>query len=510
MNSPASIALFTAILLTPLAGRAADWPQWGARHSRNMVSAETGLPSDFDPTTGRNVKWTAALGTRCFSSPVVAQGRVLIGTNNGQPRDPRHQGDRGVLMCFDAADGSFRWQLVVPKLDSDPYLDWPRAGICSPPTVEGDRVYTVTNRDEVVCLDLNGLADGNDGPFQDEGRHMTPAGDAALAPGPRDADIIWLLDLRTAAGVRPHDSAHASILIDGPNLYVNTSNGLNSRHEGIERPEAPSLVVLDKRTGRLIAREDEGISPRIFHAAWSSPSLGEVDRRRLIFHGGGDGVCYAFEALPTDRLALPDRPTKLTCVWRFDCDPTAPKQDVHQYIRNRRESPSVIMGMPVFHDGRVYLTVGGDLWWGKRQCWAQCIDPRGEGDITDAGLVWASELNRHCCVTPAVHDGLVFVADCKGIVHCLDANAGTPYWTHETRGEIWASPLVADGKVYVGNRRGEFCILAASKEKELLSSTRLGGAIHGTVAAADGTVFIATDEKLLALEERPVEKRGQH
>ena len=104
-----------------------------------MVSAEKNLPDSFDPKTGRNVRWSAALGTECYSTPVVAGGRVLIGTNNEEPRDPKHRGDRGVLMCLDEADGSLVWQLVVPKLEGDIYLDWPRAGICSPPTVEGDR-----------------------------------------------------------------------------------------------------------------------------------------------------------------------------------------------------------------------------------------------------------------------------------------------------------------------------------------------------------------------------------
>jgi hypothetical protein len=115
--------------------------------------------------------------------------------------------------------------MVVPKLDWDVYLDWPQAGMCSPATVEGDRVYTVTNRNEVVCLDLHGMSNGNDGPYLDEGRHMALADQPPMEPGPTDADILWLLDLRAEAGVRPHDSSHCSILLDGPYLYVNTSNG---------------------------------------------------------------------------------------------------------------------------------------------------------------------------------------------------------------------------------------------------------------------------------------------
>jgi len=508
------LALFTG-WASLLAG---DRPQWGERHSRNMVSAETGLPDSFDPETGRNVKWSAPLGTQCYSTPVVAQGKVLIGTNNDEPRDPHHDGDRGVLLCLNEADGALAWQLVVPKLEGDIYLDWPRAGMCSPPTVEGNRVYTVTNRDEVVCLDLDGLANGNDGPFRDEGRHMTSQGQPSLEAGPLDADILWLLDLRSAAGVRPHDSAHCSILLDGQYLYVNTSNGLNSRHTGVEKPEAPSLVVVDKATGRLLAQEREGISSRTFHSNWSSPALGEVSNRRLIFLGGGDGVVYAFDALkPTGGLdsrspdpdSLPeaegDRQTAgrvdpLRCVWRFDCDPTAPKEDIHRYIRNRRESPSNIKSMPVFHNGRIYVTVGGDIWWGKDEAWLKCIDATGTGDVTKSGLLWSYPLERHCCSTPSIHEGLVYVADCGGKVHCVDAHTGRPYWVHDAGRDIWASTLVADGKVYVGTRGRDFWVLAAGKEKRVVSSIRLDEAIISTPVAANGTLYVGTMTRLYALE----------
>ena len=203
--------------LLVLSLHAADQRQWGQAWSRNMISSERGLPEAFDPKTGRNIKWTAALGTETHSTPVVAGGRVYIGTNNGHPRDPKHQGDRGVLLCLDERDGRLLWQLVVPKREEDPYHDWPNTGIASPVTVDDQRVYLVSNRGEVLCLDAHGLADGNDGPFLDEGAQMTPRGTNAppqpLQAGPLDADILWLFDLTKGAGIWSHDAAHSSILI---------------------------------------------------------------------------------------------------------------------------------------------------------------------------------------------------------------------------------------------------------------------------------------------------------
>ena len=443
-----------ACLAPALPASAADQPQWGRAWSRNMVSDERGLPDSFDPATGENVRWVAELGSHSYASPIVAGGRVLIGTNNDKPRDPNHRGDRAVLMCLDEADGRLVWQLVVPKLSEDlkdPFLDWPSIGFASPPTVEGGRAYTLTNRGEVVCLDMNGMADGNGGPFTDEGGHMVPRGRPAAEPGPHDADILWVADLVKQLGVHTHDQVQGSILVHGDLLYVNSCNGVDDTHRKIRSPEAPSLVVLDKHTGRVVARDALGLGPTTFHVNWCSPSLGEVGGRPRVFFGGGDGVCYAFEALP-GKVPSGDGPVAaMKDVWRFDPDPAGPKQDVHRFVGNRREGPSVIMGMPVFDAGRVYLAAGGDPWWGKQRGWLKCVDASGAGDVTKTAEVWSYPLPRETCSTPAVYDGLVFTADWGGNVHCVDAATGKPYWTHDAVGEFWASPLVADGKVYLGN-----------------------------------------------------------
>lgn len=503
MDIRAIVSLFVTFIATgPVISRAADQPQFGQRHSRNMVSGERGLPDRFDPVAGTNVRWVAELGTHSYASPVVAGGRVLIGTNNDRPRDPKHDGDRAVLMCLDEQTGRLLWQYVVPKIsedERDPYLDWPQIGHCSPPTVEGDRAYTLTNRGEIVCLDMKGLADGNDGPYRDEAKHMAPRGEPPLEPGPTDADVLWLTDLVAQAGIRTHDQVHGSILIDGDLLYVNSCNGVDNTHRKIRTPDAPSLVVLDKRTGRIVARDGLRIGPNIFHCTWSSPSLGDVNGRRLVFFGGGDGVCYAFDALkavpPEGQVAT------LQNVWRFDPDPAAPKTDVHRYVTNRREGPSIIYGMPVVHENRIYLTHGGDMWWGKRQGWLKCLDATGSGDLTSAGPVWSYELTREVCSTPAVYEGMVFVADCGGVVHCVDVATGKPYWTHQAEGDFWASTLVADGKVYAGTQRGQFVVLAASKEKKVISTTELGRGekIAGTATAANGVLYVATMTRLYAL-----------
>lgn len=499
----------------------ADQPQWGQAWSRNLVSAERGLPDHFDLESGKNVKWVVPLGTETHSTPIIADGRIFIGTNNGEPRDPRHQGDRGVVMCLDERDGHLLWQLVVPKREEDPYMDWPKCGISSTITVEGDRAYVLDNRGVVLCLDVRGLANGNDGPFRDEARYYTPRKNTGAAPkavigaeirpepglrpldrdpvelGPLDADIVWAFDVVAEAGTWPHDAAHSSILIHGDYVYVNTSTGVDNTHRRIHTPDAPSLVVLDKRTGRYVARDREGIAPAIFHATWSSPSAAVVAGEARIFFAGGNGVVYGFK--PVTRPPAAGELLTLEKVFAYDLDPTAPKESVHRFTQNRREGPSNIYGMPVVLDGRMYVAGGGDVFWGKNAAWLKCVDATGRGAAPAAAELWSYPLQQHTLTTPAIAGGLVFAADTAKNVHCVDLASGQPVWTHGCGGLFWASPYVADGKVYVGSRAGDFWIFSASREKRVLFSTKFPEKISATATAANGVIYVATMTHLYAL-----------
>ncbi len=506
---------------------AADQPQWGQAWSRNMVSPERGLASDFDVKTGRNIKWRAKLGNETHSTPIVANGRVYIGTNNHDPRDPKHQGDRGVLMCFEEKTGNFLWQLVVPKREEDKYHDWPNAGISSPVTVEGDRVYVVSSRGEVLCLDAKGMADGNDGTFKDEGLHLVqlPMSDSTnqairvgniarpvsklgpIIPGPLDADILWRFDLTKGAGIWSHDGAHSSILIYGDHLYLNSGTGVDNTHRKIRTPDAPSLVVFDKNNGRYLARDGEAIASNIFHCTWSAPSVGVVSGKPVVFFCAGNGVVYGFEPLTTNLMirGMPSRPEssagpqRLRKLFEFDFDPSGPKTEVHRFTLNRREGPSNIYGMPVFLDGKLYVAGGGDIFWGKNDAWLKCIDVKGLDGAVRTNVLWSYALEKHVMSTPAVYEGLVFIADVGRKMHCVEASTGLPLWTHDIKGEAWASPYVADGKVYLGTRSGNFYVWAATREKTVLAEMDLKSPVSATVTAANGVLYVATMQNLFAI-----------
>lgn len=518
---------FLALLVFFTALFAADQPQWGDRHTRNMVSQEKRLPETFDAGTrnrsgeielppGSHVKWVARLGGQSYGSPIVAGGRIFVGTNNDTPRDPRMKGDRGVLMCFDEKTGEFLWQLCLPKATKIKWSDWHSIGITSPPTIEGDRAYLVSNRGEVMCLDVRGMADGNQGLFKDEGRLMAEEGQPPLVPGAKDADILWMYDMPATLGVTPHNGTNCSILLDGDLLYVCTSQGVDWTHKFVLHPEAPSLIVLDKHTGQLIARDDFRIGPDITHGSWSSPALGQVGEKRLGFYGGGSGVLYAFEpvsakspfaprkgATSAERNATLASATLLTNVWRFNGNPlaqtgSAPPAD-HQHDSTSYE----VTAMPIFYKNRLYVIFTQEAFHNMKLGRLACIDATKTGDVTRGALIWAYDKIGASVSTVAIADGLVYAAGFDGRLHCLDAETGRCYWIHEAGGAIWGSPLVADGKVYLGSGgKQTLWVLAAGKELKVISRIRTRDGIFTTPTAANGMLYVVTNKHLYAVGSR--------
>jgi outer membrane protein assembly factor BamB len=507
---------------------AEDWPQWGGSNQRNMASSETGLPARFepgkrrrdhlgvDPSTMKNVAWVARLGTENYSAPIISGGRVFIGTNDAELDDPRLTStEGGVLLCLDEATGKMLWRLVVPRLEIDRTkvsadFDAMNLGICSSATVQDDCVYLVSNRCEVLCLDVHGLANGNDGSFQDEARFSVGQGQPPIELKPTDADILWRFDMLGDLPVFPHDATNCSVLVHGDFVYAGTGNGV---YDGkIVMPSAPSLIVLNKRTGKLVARDDGRISAAVFHGQWSSPSLGTIDGRSQIFFGGGDGWCYAFE--PPVARAL--TPTTLTSAWRFDCNPPGYRArngrpidywalvrgGVRDFIEGGRlTSPSEIIGTPVFYKNRVYATIGQDPVHGPGAGALSCIAANGRGDVTQSGRVWQyCEIGRSMSTVSVAND-LVFAAEQAGKVHCLDAQTGQLFWVHNIGDEIWSSTLVADGKLYVGTRRG-LVVLAADRQERELANIRLGSAVWSAPTAANGRLFVASQRNLWAITDK--------
>lgn len=444
-----------------------DWPVLGGNPSRNSVSQMQGLPVEWDVSTGVNVKWVASLGSISYATPVISGGMVFVGTNNEGMRDPRQKGDRGVLMAFRESDGEFLWQATSEKLSSGQVNDWPEQGICSTPLVEKDRLFYVTSRCEVVCLDTQGFRDQeNDGPFQEEELKENS-----------QADVVWVFDMMKEVNSFPHNMTASAPVSYGNLLFTGTSNGRNE--EGtLPSPDAPSIIALDKRTGTLVW-SDNSAGKNVLHGQWSSPAVGEVDGVIQVVMGQGDGWVRGYEALTGKKL------------WEFD---TNPKEAVWPKDRNN------VISTPVMLEDRVYIANGQDPEHGAGPGHFYCIDCTKRGDITVGGRVWHYDKIDRSISTAVVDGGLVYVPDYAGFLHCLDANTGEVKWVHDTFASVWGSPLVVQDLVYLGDEDGDVVVLRAGTKEEVLAEMNMGGPVYGSPAPANGVLFVATYNQLFALQ----------
>jgi outer membrane protein assembly factor BamB len=458
--------------------------QFGANLQRNQVNTvDKNVPTEWsiEPGKQKNIKWVAALGTISYGGPVVAGGKVYVGTNNQKPRDPAVKGDKGILMCFNAADGKFLWQDVRDKLPNPQENDWPQQGIASTPAVDGDRLYYVSNRCELVCLTTDGK----------------PA---------------WRLDMMKDLNVFPRYLSVSSPLVVGDLVYTLTSNGVDDDHKVVS-PKAPSFLAVDKKTGKVIWSSDAP-GDKIMEGQWTNPTYAEVNGKGQVIFPGGDGWLYGFEATTGKPL------------WKFDCNPKK-----SEYKPGGRGDRSYFLATPVVYDNKVFIGTGNNPDDGEGVGHLWCIDITKTGDLSpvndnfdpqapvnkNSGLVWhyggkadpkvAAETNRDIVFgrtmsTCAIHDGLLYTAELTGFFHCLDAKTGKKLWDHDLKSSVWGSPYWVDGKVYIGNEDGDVYVFAHGRQKKVLNGEKpleLKRPIKSTPVVVDGTLYIMTDTHLYAI-----------
>ncbi len=441
-----------------------EWPMWGGTPDRNMVSAMDSAPVEWDIDTKKNIVWVSELGSQTYGNPVVAGGKVFVGTNNEALYDKDLTGDRGVLLAFRESDGEFLWQHVSEKLAAGRVNDWPYQGVASSPLVVGDRLYYVNNRGEVVCLDTEGFHDGeNDGPYTTE-----------KLTGKHHADIVWKLDMMEELGVFQHNLANSSPVMYKNMIYISTGNGQDESHVNVPSPRAPALIAVDKTTGEVLW-EDNSVGGNILHGQWSTPTVGEIGGVVQVIHAQGDGWVRGFEAETGEML------------WEFD---TNPKDSEWPKTRNE------LIATPVISKDRIYIANGQDPEHGEGTGHMYAIDATKRGDLTEKGRIWHYDKIRRSISTAAIKDGLVYITDFSGFFHCLDAETGEPYWVYDLLAAVWASPMIIGDKVYIGDEDGDVVVMQTGKEEKVIAEMNMGSSVYCSVVPANDAIFIANRNQL--------------
>ncbi len=514
-----------------------DWAQWSGWSSKNNTPEATNIPTEWDIDEGKNILWKVDLGSQTYGNPVVANGKVYVGTNNGAGHIARYPStvDLGCLLCFEEETGKFLWQHSSPKLPTGRVHDWPLQGICCAPFVDGERLWFVSSRGEVICLDTEGFHDGeNDGPFKTEDNENTD-----------EADVIWKYDMMGELGISQHNMCSCSVICVGDLLFVNTSNGVDETHINLPAPDAPSFIAMDRNSSEVLWT-DGSPSTNILHGQWSSPTYAVLGGREQILFAGGDGWLYSF-APQGDGNGNP----KL--LWKFDANPKESK-----WILGGRGTRNNLIATPVVYDGLVYVAVGQDPEHQEGMGHLWCVDPTKDGDVSptlavdadgkpvphtrlqaidpakgekaipnpNTAVVWhygamtyeeyeeqefEDQMHRSCG-TVAIKDDVLYIADFSGLFHCLNAKTGERHWAYDMFAASWGSPLIVDGKVYIGDEDGDVAIFPHSADpsvalkdvdgefKPAIGEIYMANAVYTTPIVANGVLYIANRTTLYAIK----------
>ena len=501
--------------------KADDWPMLGRSNFRNPVSPEKNPPLTWKVElrddngnslrSAENIKWTAKLGNYSIGDPVVANGLVWIGSNNDE-LDSNDQQDASVLLCFRESDGKRMYKYVSPRLQQGSVHDWPFAGLSCSPLVERDRLWFTTNRGEIICLDI--------GP---------------LERGEKEPHLVWKVDMIHDLGIFPRGSVMNYVRLCSVAgykdwIYVITNNGVDETFTRVPKPQAPSLVCVEKSTGKVVW-QDNSPGENILEGQWSSPLVIEIDGQGQVIAPLGDGWLRSFD------------PATGKLLWEFDIN----YKDSSRFM-NRGRSRRTFFASPVFYDHHVYIGSGEHPEAGDVQGRLCCIDPTCRGDISaelavdatghplsrrrlqavdktkgeqaisnpNSGLVWeyttlgkGFESQMHGLVSQvAIANGLLIAVDRSGLVHCLDAQSGEHHWSCDLLSTCLGSPLIVDSWVYVGDEDGDVCIFRLSADPQValrkdgdvwapLSKIETGQAIYASPIYSNGVLYFANTNRTL-------------
>jgi outer membrane protein assembly factor BamB len=420
----------------PLA--AGEWPGWRGP-GQNGVSSETGLVSKWSPQ-GENLAWHAKdLVGR--STPVVFDGRVCANGRAGEGVN-MHE----VVACYDAGSGKELWRYRIDVYHT--MVPYNRVGWAS---VVGDP--------ETGNLYACGI-------------------DGILVALDRAGKEVWKRPLTEEMGFYSGFGGRTHTpMIDEGRLVLSFSN----QSWGDQGPPRTRTFAFDKKTGTLLWVSTPGGMPFDFNTQ-TTPIAAVINGQRLLIEGNGDGWIYAIKARTGEK------------VWGF------------QLSKSGINTTVAVNGNTVFaahSEENIDTGIMGRV---------VAIDATGTGDITKTHELWRAEELGAGFPSPLYHEGRLYVVDNSANFFALDAKTGKEVWRHKLGTVGKSSPAWADGKLYVPETNGRFHILkpgptgAEALDVDEISIAEGSGTryaeIYGSPAIAYGRVFLSTEAGLFAIGDK--------
>lgn len=410
---------------------------------------------DVTPRNGLVMRTTVLIGLS------VLAAAAAMGGDSPQFRGPGGEGhstETNLPLNWGESE-NIRWKTEIAG------LGW------STPSIAGSQVWLTTALDggkslRVICLDKDSgkmLHDvevfhhDDPGKIHSKNSYASPSvlidgdrvyvhfGRLGTACLDRKANVIWKTELNYA---HKHGPAGSPIVVG--DLLILNCDGTDVQY----------VTALNKHTGKEVWK-----TTRDGSMAYSTPLLIEVEGKPLLVSTGGE-------------WAMGYEPQSGKEIWRF------------RYPAGYSNVPR-----PVYGQGLVFLCSGYNT------PWLYAVKPNGTGDVTESHMVW--KLDRGAPLNPSpllIGEELYIVSD-NGIATCLNAASGKQLWQHRIGGNFSASPLFADGRIYLLDENGKTHVIAPTGEEyQELAVNELPGRTLASIAAADGALFLRTDKAVYRIQ----------
>jgi len=423
----------------------ADWPCFRGPGARGVAADDPRLPSQWTAT--KNVRWSAALDGRGWSSPIVWGDRVIV--TSAIPPAPPEDAKKGLyfggerpnvadgeirwaVTCFDAATGMTRWETVIARGPPPGPVHVKNSYASETPVTDGKRIYAAFAGIGIVCLDMDGHR---------VWEHRWK---------PRTMRAGW--------------GPAASPVLHGGRLYVVNDNEDDS-----------FVAALDAKTGREIWR-----MARDEKSNWSTPFVWANGlRTELVTPGTGKTRSYSLDGSLLWELAGGSAITIAT--------------------------PYAAHGLLYVSSGFV-LDRTRPIWAIRPGRSGDLTLPADE--TTSAAIAWSRDDAAPYNPTTLVYGDELYVLADRGLLACYDARTGKQHYRKERLPEgraFTASPWAYNGLVFCANEYGETFVVRAGPKFELVRTNLLGedDMVMASPAIAGGRVFLRTDRRLYCLENAP-------
>lgn len=420
-------------------GAEPEWPQWRGPAGDGHAPAAHDLPTTWSET--ENVAWKTPIPGRGWSSPVIGDGRIWMTTAIEREASPEERAR--------ATDGKkMAAQLAV-------VTDLTIRAVC------------VDAADGRIVHDTPVLSVANPQPIHKLNSFASPS--PVLANGRL---FIHCGDYGAACV----DTTTGTVLWRNRELRLNHENGPGSTpvlwHDKLivhlDGSDVQSIAAYDTATGKLAwhtqrsgtLRDDPDLKK-----AYGTPVILELDGRSVVVSPGADWL-YAYDPATGQEL------------WKM----------AYGFL-----GFSVVPRPVLFGDLLVMSTSFNQ---------PELLAVKLAGPATAPAIAWQTKKGAPTMSSPLVLGHLVYMVSDKGVGTCLDAKTGEAVWSERLGGNFSSSPMLADGRIYVGNRDGDMFVIKPGREFELLATNHLDGGIFATPAAVGRAIFLRTEHALYRLEKQ--------